>query len=180
MPSEDISIFQRTGAGGASRSTAPSLLGLQNGEIMAQRGQGTCPRSHSKPVVEQGLTSCPSLPSLCCQPKGLSHAPPSWLAHLWVPGLSPHSSHSTVSAPDPPGGVLLGGERALQLNDVELPLKDAVAEGDLGREKKQRRRGRVEGCSTGDPTKRQNWGEAGRHSRHFEGTESLPLRLKPH
>lgn len=60
----------------------------------------------------------------------------------------PRSSHSTVSAPDPPGGVLLRGERALKLNDVQLPLKDAVAESDLGREK-QRRAGGLRGVPWG-------------------------------
>lgn len=114
----------------------------------ASGGAGTniMPFNPSSVLSAQGSLSHPSL--LARPPLG-----------AWT---QPHSSHSTVSAPDPPGGVLLGGEQALQLDDVELPLKDAVAEGDLGRER-QRRGGRVEGCSMGTP-------QGGRTGGKQEGT----------
>lgn len=92
-----------------------------------------------------------------------------------MPELSPTLPILQFQPLDLPGGVLFGGEGALELNDIELPLKDTVAEGDLGTEK-WRREERL-GCSTGDPTRS---AEFEKKEGHFEGTERLPLSLKPH
>lgn len=68
-----------------------------------------------------------------------------------MPELSPTLPVLQFQPPDLPGRVLLRREGALELNDVELPLKDTIAEGDLGTEK-WRREERL-GCSAGDPTR---------------------------
>lgn len=102
-------------------------LSIRNGEAKNQRGQNACLRPHSKPAT---LIPPPSP----CSPPPLP-APPTPSTHPAVPG--PSLPHTSVSPPDPPGGVLFQGEGAWQLNDIEFSLKDTIAESDLGR-KKQR------------------------------------------
>lgn len=86
-------------------------------------------------MTEQGLKSTPSssyqlLASLTSLPPG------SRVFLSLASGLSPPTLQ--FQPRDPPGGVLLRREGAMELNDVEFPLKDAVAKGDLRREKQRR------------------------------------------
>lgn len=113
----------------------PSLLVLQMGQLRYREArQKIGLRSHSKPMAEQGLESTPSSVISYC----LSHFPLTPGSLLSIPGLRPQSSHPTVSARRPTWRVLLRREGAMELNDVEFPLKDAVAKGDLRAEKQRR------------------------------------------